>query len=49
MIPDTLEVMEDDFLPALPDIHVSLLKQTDKNECLQSLEDFLLKKLTTSI
>lgn len=49
MMPDTLEVMEDDFLPPLPDIHVSLLKQTEKNECLQSLEDFLLKKLTSSI
>ncbi len=49
MIPDTLEVIHEDFLPSLPDIHVSLLKQTDKNECLQSLEDFLLKKLTTSI
>lgn len=49
MMPDTLEVTQDDFLPALPDIHVSLLKQTDKNACLQSLEDFLLKKLTAGI
>ncbi|MFI0435749.1 MAG: LysR substrate-binding domain-containing protein [Parachlamydiaceae bacterium] len=49
MMPETLKVMQDDFLPPLPDIHVSLLKQTDKNECLQSLEDFLLKKLTSSI
>jgi DNA-binding transcriptional LysR family regulator len=49
MIPDTLEVIQKDFLPELPDIHVSLLKQTDKNECLQSLEDFLLKKLTPSL
>jgi len=49
MMPHTLEMLQDDFLPALPDIHVSLLKQTDKNECLQSLEDFLLKKLTLSI
>jgi DNA-binding transcriptional LysR family regulator len=45
MIPDTLECIENDFLPPLPKIHVSLLKQTDKNECLQSLEDFILKKL----
>lgn len=45
MMPEKLELMQDDFLPALPGIHVSLLKQTDKNECLQSLEDFLLKKL----
>lgn len=46
MMPETLEVLRDNFLPSLPDIHVSLLKQNEKNECLQSLEDFLLKKLT---
>lgn len=46
MIPETLDVIKADFLPSLPDIHVSLLKQTDTNECLQSLEDFLLKRLT---
>ena len=46
MVPDTLEIIRDEFLPPLPDIHVSLLKQTEKNECLQSLEDFLIKKLT---
>lgn len=46
MIPERLEVIEENLLPKLPDIHVSLLKQTDKNGCLQSLEDFLLKKLT---
>lgn len=45
MIPNTLEVICEEFLPFLPDIHVSLLKQTDQNECLQSLEDFLIKKL----
>lgn len=45
MMPEKLELIQDHFLPALPGIHVSLLKQTDKNECLQSLEDFLLKKL----
>ena len=49
MIPDTLEVIQESFLPSLPDIHVSLLKLTDKNECLESLEDFLLKKLTPRI
>jgi DNA-binding transcriptional LysR family regulator len=49
MIPDTLEVIQGSFLPSLPDIHVSLLKQTDKNECLQSLADFLLKKLVPNI
>lgn len=46
MIPDTLEVIQKKYLPSLPDIHVSLLKQTNANECLKSLEDFLLKKLT---
>lgn len=49
MIPECLEVIQDDFLPSLPDIHVSLLKQTENSECLQSLEEFLLKKLTPSI
>ena len=49
MIPGALEVIQQDSLPLLPDIHVSLLKQTDKNECLESLEDFLLKKLFLNI
>lgn len=49
MIPETLKVIDREFLPLLPDIHVSLLKQTDESECLQSLEDFLLQKLTLSI
>ncbi len=49
MMPDTLELIREDFLPPLPDIHVSLLKQTDKNECMQSLEDFLIKKLAPNI
>lgn len=49
MRPVGLEIIQESFLPRLPDIHVSLLKQTNKNECLQSLEDFLLKKLTPTI
>lgn len=49
MIPSSLEVIQDDCLPQLPDIHVSLLKQTNKNKCLESLEDFLLKKLTPNL
>ena len=49
MIPDKLEIIREDFLPLLPDIHVSLLKQTDKNKCLQSLEDFLIAKLALNI
>lgn len=49
MTPDALEVIRETFLPPLPDIHVSLLKQKDKNESLQSLEDFLIKKLAHEI
>lgn len=49
MLPESLDVIKNTFLPPLPNIHVSLLKQTDQNECLQSLEDFLLKKLTSNI
>ncbi len=45
MIPDELDLIREDFLPDLPDIHVSLLKKTDKNQCLNTLEEFLLKKL----
>ncbi len=45
MVPDELDFVKEDFLPDLPDIHVSLLKQTDKNQCLNTLEDFLLKKM----
>lgn len=47
MMPSTLKVIQSDLLPSLPDIHVSLLKLTEKNKCLQSLEDFLLKKLSS--
>jgi len=45
MIPNELDFIQKKMLPDLPDIHVSLLKKTDKNECLNTLEDFLLKKL----
>ncbi|MBN9376812.1 MAG: LysR family transcriptional regulator [Chlamydiales bacterium 38-26] len=48
MIPEDLGVIKGSFLPKLPEIHVSLLKQTEQNDCLQSLEDFLLKKLTSN-
>lgn len=49
MIPNTLQVIKKEYLPSLPDIHVSLLKQTKANECLQSLEDFILKKMTPNM
>lgn len=45
MIPQKLEILQEKFLPKLPDIHVSLLTKTEKNKCMQSLEEFLLKKL----
>lgn len=46
MVAGTLKVIQKDCLPLLPEIHVSLLKQADQNECLKSLEDFLLNKLS---
>lgn len=44
MIPDSIHKVKDPFLPALPDIHVSLLKQSD-SDALRTLEEFLLGKL----
>ena len=45
MIPEKLMPIEN-FLPALPDIHVSLLKQNSKESpAMESLIEFLLKKL----
>lgn len=49
MVPSSLQIIRGNLLPPLPDIHVSLLKQTEKNECLESLEDFLLKKMRSMI
>lgn len=45
MRPAELDFVSEPFLPHLPDIHVSLLKKTDQSQCLNTLEDFLLKKL----
>lgn len=46
MIPDQLEKIDDPFLPPLPDIHVSLLKQNSKpSAAIDTLGQFLLKKL----
>ncbi len=45
MIPEALGILREDSLPILSDIHVSLLKESNTNECLQTLEDFLLKKV----
>lgn len=48
MIPDSLVILKDKRLPKVEDIHVSLLKTNDKNDVLQSLEDFILQKLSTA-
>jgi len=45
MIPDYLECIENDCLPTLNDIHISLLKKDSRNKTIASLEYFLLKKL----
>ncbi|MBX7066832.1 MAG: LysR family transcriptional regulator [Parachlamydiales bacterium] len=47
MIPDDLEKIDGSFLPPLPEIHVSLLKKpTESNTAIETLSQFLLKKLT---
>lgn len=45
MIPPDLDRIENNFLPKLKDIHVSLLKKKENNEAMESLEFFILKKL----
>lgn len=45
MIPPYLERLDYDFLPALDDIHISLLKKKDNNKAVESLEFFILKKM----
>lgn len=45
MIPNYLDRLEEDFLPSLSDIHVSLLKKRENNKAIESLEFFILKKL----
>lgn len=45
MIPDGLHAVESTALPTLPDTHVSLLKHTDNNAAINTLEDFVLSKL----
>lgn len=47
MIPDDFEKIREDVLPPLPEIHVSLLKkEKEANPALETLSQFLLKKLT---
>lgn len=45
MIPNYLEPLDEDFLPILNDIHVSLLKKSESNQAIASLEYFILQKL----
>jgi DNA-binding transcriptional LysR family regulator len=45
MIPGDLDRLDEDFLPKLNDIHVSLLKKKEHNKAIESLEFFILKKL----
>ncbi|WP_080239426.1 LysR substrate-binding domain-containing protein [Spirosoma rigui] len=45
IVPDQLARMDNDWLPALSDTHVSLLRQVNNNPAEQSLEDFVLKKM----
>lgn len=45
MIPNYLDRLEEDFLPLLNDVHVSLLKNKENNKAIESLEFFILKKL----
>ncbi len=47
MIPDHLERIVHSFLPALPEIHVSLLKKVKESDpAIETLSQFLLEKLT---
>jgi len=45
MIPESLKAIDSKFLPALDDMHVSLLKHRVDNEAINSFEGFMLKKL----
>lgn len=45
MIPDFLSVCDEMKFLSLPDIHVSLLKQTNENPSLNILEEFLLARI----
>ena len=49
MIPKELEVLDPLELPKLEDTHVSLLKYHKNNEALNSLEEFVLRKLNTKL
>ncbi|MGE3920523.1 MAG: LysR substrate-binding domain-containing protein [Gammaproteobacteria bacterium] len=45
MIPNYLERLDSNMLPILNDIHVSLLKSSETNKAIESLQYFILQKL----
>lgn len=45
MIPNDLDRLDENFLPKLSEIHVSLLKRKKQNKAIESLEYFIMKKL----
>ena len=45
MVPNDLDRLDDELLPALNDVHVALLKREENNAAIQSLAFFILKKL----
>ena len=47
MIPNGLDLLAQKSLPTLSDLHVSLLKQNISSSAIKTLEEFLLKKLTS--
>ncbi len=49
MIPKKLQAIKLDSLPALENIHVSLLKHSVENAAIHSLEEFVLRKLKPNL
>lgn len=45
MIPSYLDRLDNEFLPPLDDIHVSLLKREEESKAIESLEFFIMDKL----
>jgi DNA-binding transcriptional LysR family regulator len=45
MIPKNLTYINNDFLPKLDNIHISLLKKSEKNQSINSFENFVLNKI----
>lgn len=45
MIPKNLSYINNDFLPQLHKVHISLLKKSDNNKAINSFENFVLKKM----